>query len=373
MKKFKAGYVVFVFFLSLVYSSQPVKADENQCNNELQITEQLVVDGDSLEPLYNIEDDIVAYYLEGNNAYAIIGVDGTLIEYSDNFQINGYDNNDSDKSYYAGFGEYYVESTKIDEIENIFTDEVIKKNNAQDIKIEPEKYITSKQDQDVIKTSDNKKSVTITYPNGGKDPKGNTTYTTTLFSSLSLKKKANLPYNTRYFSYNQKGTCGSTAVAIMMYYYYDHIGKSYIKNSSYIGTTDTKQKAFVAHFKSLLGDDGNGTGYSVVEKGINKYLAELGKSKNCTYITSANVLNAVSSKIISCIDNKKPCIVGLSNEPTYGNHWVVGIGYADYYGYQHRRYNHQYFIKVNNGWYKSANKNVVYVNYDYIDGVIYLK
>ena len=31
------------------------------------------------------------------------------------------------------------------------------------------------------------------------------------------------------------------------------------------------------------------------------------------------------------------------------------------------------YVKVNNGWYSSKTKSIVYVNYKYVDGVIYLK
>lgn len=219
---------------------------------------------------------------------------------------------------------------------------------------------------------DNKKSATITYPDSVKDPKGKDKYTSTFWNSLSLRKKNNLPYNTRFFSYNTKGTCGSTASAIMFYYYYDHINKSYIKTDKYKGTAYNNQLGFVNHFKSLLGDDGSGTGYDALKKGINKYLKEIGKSQNCKYITTSNVLYSVSSRIINCIDSKKPCIVGLESEPTYGNHWVVGVGYARYYGIKGRTRKYVDFIKVNNGWYSSSKKSLVYVNYEYVDGLVYL-
>ena len=75
---------------------------------------------------------------------------------------------------------------------------------------------------------------------------------------------------------------------------------------------------------------------------------------------------------MSCINAAKPCIVGLNNEPVYGNHWTVGVGYAKYWGSYGRNTGYTYFIKVNNGWYSSKAKSVVYVNYKYVDGVIFL-
>ncbi len=371
MKSVKIKMLVMIIGVLIMcgWETNQTRAKETK----LYVTESLEVDCDSMEPLYNVDDKVVAYYFDGDNGYAIIGLDGTLIEFSEESKIDKFDNTDCEKSYYAGTGEYYIESKKDNEIENVYTGKEINKETVQNIEIDPYQYNNSGKKKAELDVSKNKKSVTITYPDGGKDPKGKTTYTDTFFKTLTFKSKANLPYSTRYFSYNVNGTCGSTASAIMMYYYYDHIGSSYITNNSYIGKTEAKQKAFVNHFKSLLGDNGNGTGYKKVKDGINKYLGEIGKSKNCDYITSANILENVSSRIMKCIDNKRPCIVGLDGEPTYGDHWVVGVGYAKYYGINGRSRRDVYFIKVNNGWYTTSSKSIVYVNYDYVDGVIFLK
>lgn len=272
------------------------------------------------------------------------------------------------------FGWYTGITDDEDTLVNVFSDEEIEKDKGQNIEIKPESSFESKKEQDIVKVSDKNMSATITYPDGHKDPKGKTTYTSTTYNSLTLDSKANLPYSTRFFSYNTDGTCGSTASAIMMYYYYDHIGKSYITNNLYIGTTDKKQKAFVNHFKTLLGDNGSGTGFSEVKSGINAYLSEVGKSKDCTYITDANVLSSVISKIKSCINSKKPCIIDLDAEPTYDEHWVVGVGYASYYGIIYgRNRGYVHFVKVNNGWYSNSAKSIVYVNYKYVGGLLYIK
>lgn len=369
IKKSIAKMLILMLVLSAF--TEPNYLQAQQVNDELKVTDSLIVDCRTTELLYNSEDELIAYYLEGDNDYAIIGVDGELIEYSDNSTIEGYDYSDNEKSYYAGIGEYYTENDN-GSITNILTEEVSEKEDIQNVEVEPVSNSECVEQKENIQVSNDKKSVTITYPDGEKDPKGNRTYTSTTYRTLTLEKKENLSYSTRYFSYNTDGTCGSTAASILTYYYYDHISSSYIKNDAYKGSTDTKQKALVNHFKSLIEDDGDGSDYGDVKSGINSYLSEIGKSKNCKYITSANILQSVSSKIVSCIEDKKPCIVGLSNEPTYGNHWVVGVGYARYYGINGHQRGNQYFIKVNNGWYTSSSKNIVYVNYKYVDGVVYL-
>lgn len=244
---------------------------------------------------------------------------------------------------------------------NITTNKNIKKNEVNSFK-----NITSNEN------IDKKTSITITYPDSTKDSEGNTTYTG-YYKSLTLEKKMNLPCETRYLDYNNDNTCGSLATAIMFYYYYDYINRSYIKSDKYIGTGYVRQKAFYDSFKPLLGDNGDGTSYTQVKNGINKYLKSIEKNPTCTYITTANLLYNVTSKIIDCIENRKPCIVGLSNEPKYGNHWVVGVGYARYQAVDDWDLINIDFIKINNGWYTTKSHSIVYVNSMYVDGLIYLK
>lgn len=295
-------------------------------------------------------------------------VEGNLIEFCYDDEIEDFQENS--ECYYGGPGNYYVQGNKENKIVDINTGHCYKKKELDSFEVECDDNENNDNNKIVSET---KTSVTITYPDGMKDSKGKTTYTNTVFNTLTLSSKANLKYATRYFSYNTNGTCGSTAAAIFTYYYYDHISTGYITNSNYKGTSDTKQKNLVNNFKTLIGDDGSGTGYSDVKSGINKYLKSVNKSQNCTYVTKANVITSPITKIMNCIDSKKPCIVGLNNEPVYGDHWVVGVGYARYYGIAGRTRGYVNFIKVNNGWYTSKSKSIVYVNYNYIDGVIYLK
>lgn len=171
--------------------------------------------------------------------------------------------------YYAGPGGYYTSKKKSDKkIKDVMTGESIEKNLVNefqsvddDLNVDLSTHVIKVEQSEI----DNKKSATITYPDSVKDPKGKDKYTSTFWNSLSLRKKNNLSHNTRFFSYNTKGTCGSTASAIM-FYYYDNINKSYIKTDKYKGTAYNNQLGFVNHFKSLLGDDGSGTGYDALKK-----------------------------------------------------------------------------------------------------------
>lgn len=370
----KKKIIIIVILLMLVMvSKRTVSANENGL---LYITENFAVDCNSIEPLYNNFDEIVGFYFDGIfNGYAIISIEGELVEYTDNSEINEFDNDDGLKSYYSGPGEYYLEDTSSNKLVDLESNKKILKKEIQTFNVKSESNLNADEStqENNINVTNNKKSVTISYPDGTKDSNGNTTYTDTFFKTLTLQSKGNLLHDTRFFSYNTDGTCGSTASAIFIYYYYDYISSLYIKNSNYIGYTNTKQQNFVNHFKYLLNDDGNGTGYTEVENGIDKYLKSIGASNNCTYVTTYNITTSPLTKIMECINSKKPCIIGLDEDPTYGNHWVVGVGYARYYGVNGTTRGYVNFVKVNNGWYTTKSQNIVYVNYKYIDGVLYLE
>ena len=374
MRKLLTLGVTAILFSVLTPNIKISSATEHK--NELYITDSLVVDLNTTEALYNTEDELIGYYIEGDNGYAIIGVDGELVEFSDNSVIDKFDKDDDKKSYYAGAGTYFIETDSEDEIEEVYFGEVAEKEEVNTVEIEPKETFKSKKEFKNINTQ-GKMSATITYPKGIKDGYGRSTYTTTRYNSLTLEDYGSISHRTRCFSYNNNGTCGSTASAILMYYYYDHLDKSYVKNNSYKGKDEDSQEAFVEHFKKLI-DDGKGdTDYPKLKKGINKYLAEIGKSKNCKYAKDSGlaqvIFNSVYERIKKVINSKKPCIVGLKNEPKYGNHWVVCGGYAEYWGTNKIFTEPVIFIKINNGWYFTREESVVYVNYNYVDGVIYLK
>lgn len=346
------------------------KIPDDQNSDKIQLLSDFSVTYTDSVPLYNTNEEIVAYYMPGiDDGYAILDVEGNVVEYCYSDTISEIEDSEND-CYYSGPGVYYVEDDKNkDLLVNAVTRRKIKKELAKEFEV-VENDLDNQNKENVITE---KNSYTITFPDSTTGSNGKKTYTDINYNVLSLSKKVNLPYNTRYFSYNTEGTCGSTAAAIFMYYYYDHISTKYITSNKYIGKTYAKQTAFVNNFKTLIGDDGSGTGYKKVKNGINKYLKSINKTQNCKYVTKLNIITSVISKIMSCIDSSKPCIVGLNNEPVYGDHWVVGVGYAKYWGSYGRNTGYTHFIKVNNGWYSSKAKSIVYVNYKYVDGVIYLK
>lgn len=359
------GFLLILLILGIVQTSS-VYADEQ----DIEIVEGFVMDEDTSVPLYNNEEDVAAYYIEGNDGeYMILDSECNVVEFSYQDSIEGFEDSDMD-CYYGGPGNYYVEDESDDDtLINISSDEKLEKDEIEDFEIDAE--TDNNENSDIVNRGSvtAKGSATITLPDGIKNSNGSTTYTDKIYNTLTLKSKASLPYHTRYFSYNTDKTCGSTAAAIFTYYYYDHVSKSYLKYNKY----KKSQKELVRTYKRLLKDKGNGTEYTDVKNGINSYLKSIGKKENCTYITKWNVLSTVISKIKNRINHKRPCIVGLTGEPKYGEHWVVGTGYACYYGINGRSRGYVNFVKINNGWGSSASENIVYVNYKYVDGVIYLE
>ena len=361
-----------MLFILMLGSSQVINVYADQ--QSVEIVEGLTVDEDSAVPLYNNEDDISAYYIEGDdNGYVIIDDEGNVVEFSYQGSIHEIEESNTD-CYYGGPGNYYVEADDDSDILlDISSDDTVDKDDIETFDGEDSTCEDKCCDTEIGDNGLRKKSATITLPDGINYSDGKRQYTHIHYNTLTLKSKNTLPYHSRYFSYNYNSTCGSTAAAILIYYYFDHVDKSYIKTDKYKKGDITSQKALVKRFQKLLGDNGNGTTNAEVRNGINRYLKSIGKKGSCKYISKYNVIHSVISKIKNRINNKRPCIVGLEGEPEYKDHWCVGIGYASYYGINGHSRGYVHFIKINNGWGNSFSKNVVYVNYKYVDNVIYLK
>lgn len=368
MKKRVVSVLVILLLMLLIGTVNSAYADERA----VEIIEGLTVDEDTAVPLYNSEDDISAYYIEGNdNGYIILDNECNVVEFSYQGDIDDFEDSDTD-CYYGGPGNYYVESENEDNtLINVSSDEKVEKDDIENF--ETEYDINEENGLGLARVGEAKKSATITLPDGISYSNGKRTYTSKYYNVLTLKSKKTLPYHSRYFDYNDNNTCGSTAAAILTYYYYDHVAKSYIKSNKYKKGNDVSQEAFVKLYRKLIGDKGKGANDWQVKDGINKYLKSIGKKENCRCVSKHNILYTVFSQITDKINHKRPCIVGLNKEPKYGDHWVVGIGYAIFNGHTDYGRGSEVFIKINNGWGESFSQNVTYVNYKYVDCVIYLK
>lgn len=330
------------------FSQTIVKANDLEANSIL-ITDNFQVIKDKRVILYNYLNDITAYYYEGKeNGYAIIGVDGTVIEYSLGYKLDIYGNSRGRKCYYGGPQNYYIEHLDNSMLVSYRTKEIISKSDINKITIKYDQikvdYLEGEISSRVPIISSNERVDTQNISKG---------------ISLYSQTEAYLPNDTRYFSYNNNDNCGSTAAAIMMFYYYDYYDSGYITNAYY-----RNEFNLVNHFRNIMDDNGKGTNYQQLRNGINTYLSEVNKSQSCSYTKIGLVFKKPDTIIQTYINKGEPCIIGLSNEPTYGNHWVVCIGYQVYTSGN--------YYKVNNGWGNTEASSIVYINGTYIDGVVYI-
>lgn len=151
--------------------------------------------------------------------------------------------------------------------------------------------------------------------------------------------------------YISGGHCGSIASAISMRYYYDYV------NTDYVPSNSISQNSLIALMQQYVGS--GGTTYSNMVNGLNNYFNTRPISN------SANSTSSFSfSKVKTQINNNRPIIIGTSNHPTFGNHWVIGHGYFT------STVDGNYVI-VNNGW---GDNNVwIEPSTQYLDGTIYFQ
>lgn len=149
--------------------------------------------------------------------------------------------------------------------------------------------------------------------------------------------------------YISGGHCGSIASAICMRYYYDYVSTNYVPSGS------TGQNALIDLMQQYVGS--GGTNYSDLDSGLDDYF----NARNVN--NSANAITGFSfSRVKTQINRSRPIIIGTTNHPTFGEHWIIGHGYftspvdGDY-------------VIVNNGW---GNNNVwIEPSTTYLDGTIH--
>lgn len=100
-----------------------------------------------------------------------------------------------------------------------------------------------------------------------------------------------------------------------------------------------------------------GTTYSNLDNGLDNYF----NARNVN--NSANAITSFSfSRVKTQINRSRPIIIGTTNHPTFGDHWIIGHGYFT------SPVDGNYVI-VNNGW---GNNNVwIEPSTTYLDGTIH--
>lgn len=316
--------IIILFVVIGLFQFFPVYAEGINNKNETEIS----VLTNSVTPLYNNENEIIAFYYELNNGgYIIVNSDGTdFIEYS--LEESMLDLGKDEKYYYNEPLSIYE---KIDnsKVENCITNE---KTEFKDLEFS-------------IKTS-------------GKCNQKNATDLAIDMISSSTFEEEQLNYETKAYDYNPDGRCGAVAGAILLRYYNDYVDTKYI--TSTYETTDGKKLI------NYLVDNylGKGTSYSKLKNGLNSYLSDRNISTRFQAIEGKNSVT-VFNKIRSYIKNNRPIIVGLTGSETYGEHWVVGTGYSIIYN---QTLGFANIVIFNDGW---GNRNIR-LNLYYVDGCEYI-
>lgn len=311
--------LIVLLFLSLflcnfgVMNTYAKTIDINYFNNELGIS----IDESSKINLYGANEQIVANFFRlKDGGYIIIDCQNNdYVEYSTEsenlFIIN------PDKKYYYGGALNYFEEESTNTIREVTTDNIVNKKIA----------VLEQNNEDV------EMNVDIAQPY-------------VVFPPGSFSRK--LSYNPRTYDTNKTGICGSTASAILLAYYYDHINKIYVDKS----LITSNGVALTNKMKSYIEPSTPGSTYTSLPRGLNNYLSSRGLVKTAKKIN----LKEGAEKIYS---NKQPIIAGVTNHPTYGEHWVVA------YGFTMKSLLVQSYI-VNNGW----GQNGIVINAKYLDGAV---
>ena len=293
---------------------------------------ETTVDNINLIELYNASDEVTAYYSELRcGGYVIVTADGKeFIEVS--YTEKRYNIDDYIKYYYTGPLELFVEISD-DKVQNCLTGKIFDVDS-----LNFEKY------------------------NGVEDQKKASSIVKTISSlpiTATILESNYLKYDTYLYDHNPDGRCGAVAAAILFMYYDEHTSEKYVADEF-----DTSNGvSLINHLTNRF--MGIGNNYRTLTNGMNAYLSSRGLgATNVTYLYGLNS-SAVYDRVKIQISRGKPLIVGLTNHPTYLEHWVVGTGYrtVELSGMKF------YTVCVNDGW---GNSDVM-INLSYIDGCVYIK
>lgn len=312
----KNVYISFLLCFALcILNLYPIHAntidDLTKIENDLNIK----IEQSSKINLYGKDDNVIAeFYRLKEIGYIIIDKsNNNVVEYSTE-NNNLFINDRNTKYYYGGPLNYFIQTSDKTNLIKLDSQEFVNKDAA----------ILQKNNESLMLSSTRNLPVDSSF-----------TYKT--------------PYLPRTYSYNPHAICGSTASAILLMYYHDHVSSAYVPSN----LVSADGVSLVKHLVNYIdNDDIEGSSYSDVVNGLTRYLS----TKNViSRVQRLDIVNGASR----LYDKKLPIIVGLANHPTYENHWVVGYGLHSVYGLI------DYFI-VNNGW----GQNGININAEYSDGTI---
>lgn len=314
-KKYSKMLILFLLLFTIVIgniqsSFATTKVDVEKINSAYDIT----IDVSSKINLYGDNDEVIAYFYKlEDGGYIIIDLKtNDFIEYStesDNLFIT-----DTSAKYYYGGALNYFEEVSANSIREVATKEVFSKKIATIQRNSEKVYM------DILQTK--------TLPVGN-------------FSNK-------LAYTPRTYDTNDRDNCGSTAAAILLAYYYDHINNIYVDKSLITSNGVSLTNKMISYIEP----NGGGSTYTTVVNGLNKYLGSRGLSKTSKRLN----LREGAEKIYN---ERRPVIGGVTKHPTYKEHWVVAYGFTI----------SNLLVKsytVNNGW----GQNGIVINSQYLDGAV---
>lgn len=279
------------------------------------------------KPLYDVNDNVCAYIVSLDPVGYIIFNETDVIECSHtvDYPIDG------NYNYY--FGPLQIYKKTDNNYQHLVSKEIVSKDCIESL----DNSFKVKQQTALSNEAESKSSITPRY----------------------VSEKT-LPYRPRTYSYNPDNRCGSTALAITLMYYDDHIDSYMVPD--WIANADSTGQYFSTLLKPHVEDINSNYGSSAADlsSGADWYFAYRGVSNQ---YHSIRMINPTFDAYRTIIDGNKPVIVLINSHPTYGNHWVVGYGYYyQSYGTSVRR-----ILWVNDGWGNNGRE----INFNYVVNLVY--
>ena len=333
--------VLLSLLISLFSVSSSSVASEEIANIPLSDTVQMQMqlrgysDPSGIIPLFDADDEIIAYCYEFDNAYMIVDLVGNVLEHSPDTNSVYYNSNDT--AYYGGPLLYFDKVG--DNFVDINSNEAVADFECAEVVNELPSYAISK--MNVVDEYDVQVASTSVYQYVVEEISG----------------------ELRELDCNTDGTCGPVAVAIMLLYYDDYVSDNYV-DDFFSSSPEALHDMLVSTYYPELGTD-----YDSLPEGINSYFENKNIDNGATVVTNG-FDNYIYPKIKY---SSRPVILGLYDaypsepdpSPWCINHWVIVHGISDYYysgDFCYREY------IVNNGW----GSNDIYIMYStsYMDGAI---
>lgn len=336
MKKWNI-FVIIILIMNISICAVQSSVIANAKCNESCVSD---VEKNKVIPLYNTDNEIVAYYVDiKNGGYVITDSAGNdFIEYS--LEDDGIQLDEKSTYFYCAPCSLYRE-TEDEEVVDCYAGNAQNTRSISDLECEIEPVDSANN-----VCGSEKRAVSLASD-----------LALQLAEKVTVKEEKKLSYSTQKYDYNPDGRCGSVAGAILLRYYDKYYDGGYVASS--YETADGK-KLINYLTNNFLGTN---TTYSQLKSGLNDYLEKRGYSRSFKLLKGLNS-TSVYSKIKTYIKGNKPLIVGLTQHPKYGEHWVVGTGYSIVYS---DSYGYGYVVIVNDGW---GNENIR-INNQYVDGVVY--